>query len=73
MPFGGKYQLTPTQVMAANHARAERCRPTTASVMAFGFDPYFTEQNPYLGAYLRRDRVRSPSSSPQAATSRPPT
>ena len=22
----------------------------TASVMAFGFDPYFTEQNPYLGA-----------------------
>lgn len=23
---------------------------STASVMAFGFDPYYTEQNPYLGA-----------------------
>ena len=49
MPFGGKYQLTPTQVMAATMpALNGQCE--TASVMAFGFDPYFTEQNPYLGA-----------------------
>ena len=49
MPFGGKYQLTPTQVMAATMpALGGQCE--TASVMAFGFDPYFTEQNPYLGA-----------------------
>ena len=49
MPFGGKYQMTPTQVMAATmpalHGQCE-----TASVMAFGFDPYYTEQNPFLGA-----------------------
>ncbi|MDY3617427.1 phosphoribosylformylglycinamidine synthase [Agathobaculum sp.] len=49
MPFGGKYQLTPTQVMAATlPALHGQC--VTASVMAFGFDPYYTEQNPFLGA-----------------------
>lgn len=49
MPFGGKYQRTPTQVMAAT-LPAEHGTCSTASVMAFGFDPYYTEQNPYLGA-----------------------
>ncbi len=49
MPFGGKNQLTPTQVMAATLPALDgQC--STASVMAFGFDPYYTEQNPYLGA-----------------------
>ena len=49
IPFGGKYQRTPTQVMAATlPALSGQCE--TASVMAFGFDPYFTEQNPFLGA-----------------------
>lgn len=49
MPFGGKNQLTPTQVMAATMpALGAQC--ATASVMAYGFDPYFTEQNPFLGA-----------------------
>ena len=32
------------------HAGAERSDARPASVMAFGFDPYFTEQNPYHGA-----------------------
>ncbi|MDO5141827.1 MAG: phosphoribosylformylglycinamidine synthase [Eubacteriales bacterium] len=49
MPFGGRYQRTPTQVMAATlPVSSGLCE--TASVMAFGFDPYFTEQNPFLGA-----------------------
>ena len=49
MPFGGKNQLTPAQVMAATlPALNGQC--STASVMAFGFDPYYTEQNPFLGA-----------------------
>ena len=48
MPYGGKNQLTPTQVMAATLPTAGQC--STASVMGFGFDPYFTEQNPFLGA-----------------------
>ena len=49
MPFGGKNQLTPAQVMAATlPALNGQC--SIASVMAFGFDPYYTEQNPFLGA-----------------------
>ena len=48
MPYGGKNQLTPTQVMAATLPTAGQC--STASVMGFDFDPYYMEQNPYLGA-----------------------
>ena len=49
MPYGGKNQLTPTQVMAATMPALEgQC--STASVMGFGFDPYYMEQNPFLGA-----------------------
>ena len=48
MPYGGKNQLTPTQVMAATLPTSGQC--STASVMGFGFDPYFMEQNPFLGA-----------------------
>ena len=48
MPYGGKNQLTPTQVMAATLPTAGQS--STASVMGFGFDPYYMEQNPYLGA-----------------------
>ncbi|MCB6365560.1 phosphoribosylformylglycinamidine synthase [Intestinibacillus massiliensis] len=49
MPFGGKNQLTPAQAMAATMpALHGQC--STASVMAYGFDPYFTEENPFLGA-----------------------
>lgn len=49
MPFGGKNQLTPAQVMAAT-LPVQSGQAATASVMAFGFDPYYTEQNPFLGA-----------------------
>ncbi|MCI8441297.1 MAG: phosphoribosylformylglycinamidine synthase [Provencibacterium sp.] len=51
MPFGGRYQLTPTQAMAAKipvlHGETSSC-----SVMAYGFDPYLSEANPHLGAQL---------------------
>ena len=50
MPFGGTYQRTPAQVMAAKipvlQGETDRC-----SVMAYGFDPMLTEQDPYKGAY----------------------
>ncbi len=49
MPYGGKYQLTPTQVMAAT-LPALSGQASTASVMSYGFDPFYTEQNPFLGA-----------------------
>lgn len=50
MPFGGKYQLTPTQAMVAK--LPVQGETTTCSGMAYGFDPYISEQNPYAGAYL---------------------
>ena len=48
MPYGGKTQRSPSQVMAALlpcENRTEDC-----SVMAFGFDPVLSSENPYLGA-----------------------
>ncbi len=51
MPFGGAYQLTPAQAMAAKLPVLSG-DTTTCSGMAYGFNPYLTEQNPYEGAYL---------------------
>lgn len=55
MPFGGKYQTTPSQYMAAKIPVSDGihdCRETeTASVMAWGFDPYLSELDPFTGAY----------------------
>jgi len=47
MPYGGKYALTETQVMAALLPIEGT---STASVMAYGFDPYFTESDPFGGS-----------------------
>jgi len=49
MPFGGKYQLTPTQYMAAKLPVLSG-KTDTCSVMAYGFNPYLSEQSPYHGA-----------------------
>ncbi len=50
MPFGGAYQNSPEEGMAAkiplDHGTTHDC-----SVMTYGFDPYFTEWNPYAGSY----------------------
>ena len=51
MPFGGKYQLTPIQAMV-HKISVERGHTDDCSLMAFGFDPYLSEQSPYHGAYL---------------------
>lgn len=51
MPFGGKYQLTPTQAMAAKipvlHGETSTC-----SLMGWGYNPYLSEKSPYHGAML---------------------
>ena len=51
MPFGGKYQLTPTQAMAAKipvlHGQTDTC-----SVMGWGYNPFVSEKSPYHGAIL---------------------
>ena len=49
MPYGGKYQMTPSQSMAAMfpvlHGETEDC-----SVMSYGFDVSRMEQDPFGGA-----------------------
>ncbi|MBQ8107590.1 MAG: phosphoribosylformylglycinamidine synthase subunit PurQ, partial [Ruminococcus sp.] len=49
MPYGGKYQNTPTQAMAAK-IPVLGGDTTTASVMAWGFDPFLSSVSPYHGA-----------------------
>ena len=51
MPFGGRYQLTPTQAMV-NKISVEQKDTDTCSLMAWGYNPYVTEKSPYHGAYL---------------------
>ena len=49
MPFGGKYQLTPTQAMAAK-IPVLHGETTTCSLMGWGFNPYLSDKSPYHGA-----------------------
>lgn len=49
MPFGGKYQLTPADGMAAKLPLSEG-ETTTASVMAYGYNPYLSSKSPFHGA-----------------------
>ncbi|KYH34320.1 phosphoribosylformylglycinamidine synthase [Clostridium tepidiprofundi DSM 19306] len=49
MPFGGKYQTTPTEVMAAKIPVIEG-ETTTASLMSYGYNPYISEWSPFHGA-----------------------
>lgn len=51
MPFGGKYQMTPLQAMAAKIPMIEK-ETKTCSVMSWGYNPFITSKSPYHGAYL---------------------
>ena len=50
MPFGGKYQATPTQAMAAKLPVLPGQTTEQASVMAWGCDPELLTEDPYVGA-----------------------
>ncbi len=51
MPFGGKYQATPAQAMAALLPTMPGEETDQASVMAWGCDPDALSADPYNGAY----------------------
>ncbi len=51
MPFGGKYQTTPSQAMAAK-IPVINGETKTCSLMGWGFNPYISELSPYHGAML---------------------
>ena len=49
MPYGGKYQLTPTQSMVAKlPVLSGKCDVVT--MMSYGMDPYLTSWSPYHGS-----------------------
>lgn len=49
MPYGGRYQLTPVQAMAAK-VPVLKGETTTVTLMSYGYDPYLTSWSPYHGA-----------------------
>ena len=49
MPYGGKYQLTETQAMAAKVPVADG-ETNTVTLMSYGFDPNLMSWSPYHGA-----------------------
>ena len=51
MPFGGKYQLTPNQAMAAK-IPVLKGETNTCSLMGWGFNPVISEKSPYHGAMM---------------------
>lgn len=51
MPFGGRQQLTPIQAMVQK-IPVEKKHTEDCSFMAWGYNPFITENSPYHGAYL---------------------
>ncbi len=49
MPFGGKYQITPTEGMVAK-VPVLGAKTNTATVMTYGYDPYLSSWSPFHGA-----------------------
>ena len=49
MPYGGAYQLTPTQAMAAK-IPVLKGETDTCSIMGWGLNPYVSDRSPYHGA-----------------------
>ena len=49
MPYGGRFQLTPTQAMTAR-LPVLGGTTDTVSMMSYGFDPYLSSWSPYHGA-----------------------
>ncbi len=49
MPYGGKYQLTPTQTMVAK-LPVLKGKTDTITMMSYGFDPFLSSWSPYHGA-----------------------
>ena len=51
MPFGGKHQLTETQVSAEKFP-VRHGHTNLASVMSFGYNPFITKRSPFHGAVM---------------------
>ncbi len=49
MPYGGRYQLSPSEGMAAK-VPVPGCKTNTATLMAFGYSPAIAKWSPFHGA-----------------------
>lgn len=49
MPYGGKFQLTPTQTMVAK-LPVLKGKCNTVTMMSYGFDPFLSSWSPYHGS-----------------------
>lgn len=49
MPYGGKFQLTPTQTMVAK-LPVLKGKCDTVTMMSYGFDPFLSSWSPYHGS-----------------------
>lgn len=49
MPYGGRYQMTETQIMAAKIPVPDG-KTDTVTMMSYGYDPYLSSWSPYHGA-----------------------
>lgn len=49
MPYGGKYQLTPTETMTAKIPLLDG-DTSTGTIMSYGYNPYLMSWSPYHGA-----------------------
>lgn len=49
MPYGGKYQMSPTQTMIAK-LPVLKGKTNTVTMMSYGLDPYLSSWSPYHGA-----------------------
>ena len=49
MPYGGKYQMSPTQTMIAK-LPVLRGKTNTVTMMSYGLDPYLSTWSPYHGS-----------------------
>lgn len=49
MPYGGKYQSTPAQVMAAK-VPVLNAKTQSVTMMSYGYDPFLSSWSPYHGA-----------------------
>lgn len=50
-PFGGKYCKTPINVMVSRFPVLNK-DTSTCSIMSYGINPYITDKNTYVGAYV---------------------
>ena len=51
-PYGGRHQLTEAETMISKIPTSNNRDTVTVSVVAYGYNPYLSDESPYHGAYF---------------------